>query len=114
MTMTRTETETTIIIDADYGLVDDKGRAIGGQATIGKEQASYNDQPADSPLIKAVPSLRGYPLQTQATRAGHPFGVASFNTYHSSVADAEAYAQRQLAAQHKRFAKRYAPRRMPL
>lgn len=96
--MTRTETETTIIIDADYGLVDYKGRAIGGRAVIGK-----------SPDVAWDPDIgsRGHRCQTQATRAGHPFGVASFNTYHASVADAEAYAQRQLAAQHKRFAKRY-------
>lgn len=97
--MTRTETDVAITIEVDHGYVDDKGRAIGGRATIGKTLSVHEGDGEET--------TRGYSLITRALRAGHEFGVSSYHTYHQSIADAEEFAQRQLAAQAKRFRKRY-------
>lgn len=99
--MTRTEDDAFIVIDVDHGYVDDRGRAIGGRAKVGVREFREFDKDTGTFVS------RGHSLITRALRAGHEFGVASVVTYHSSVQVAEDYAQRALAAQAKRFRKRY-------
>jgi hypothetical protein len=89
----------------DHGIVDTKGRAIGGYASIrsnpvnekGKHVA-YSDEPL--PIVKVE-----YDLEIRATRNDKTFGAIPRRTTYDTLEAAQAAAVGKLIEQGKRYAK---------
>lgn len=102
-------TETTTV---DFGLFDEKGRAVGGKLTI--TYAPPREFIAAGALgwANAAMPARGetWCAWARPTRAGESFGPAFNRTSHASIEEARAWGMAQLAAQAKRAAKKYGDR----
>ncbi len=79
-------------IDADHGLVDSKGRRIGGIALIHQGSGERSD--------------RWY-VRVQAARDGRKYGAITPWAELGSESDARSHARRQLAVQGDRYRRLY-------
>lgn len=83
------------VLDVDHGLIDDKGRAIGGRAII------------DDRLSLNPPDSQRFELEIRTLRAGRQFGAVRPSSYFETEFHAKAEAAKRLARQGKGFAKLY-------
>jgi hypothetical protein len=113
--VTRDESETTITLERSLGLVDEKGRAVGGFASISKEPryrgswvAKYAPDGTYLETVHVRGEILGYEVEIRATRDGETYGASPRSTYYGTPEAALAAAMKGLAAQAKRYAKKYA------
>lgn len=100
MMTTKTATEYAPITQ-DFGICDEKGRVVGGQATF---QQNYKwDQETWSCAY-----LPGVLMYVQATRNGQKYGAVQPSRFYPDYASAVAAASGLLSAQRARYAKKYA------
>ena len=99
-------------IKQDHGLVDPKGRSVGGKIVIDKLEAGELDPVAhgygwrwSTADGKAPGEIR---LRVYATRNGVEYGASPRGTYYSTIEAARTAAEKAFAAQAKRYAKLFA------
>ena len=98
-------------IKRDHGLVDAKGRAIGGEAILKKLEADEIDPVAAgyswyySTADKKAPGE--YKLFVYATRNGVGYGASPRGTFYKTAEAALVAAEKALVAQGKRYARTF-------
>jgi len=93
--------------EADYsqsfGIYDAKGREVGADAVIEKEDRTPDE--SSSWLSKWVGTK--WSCRIHATRDGTPFGAYVNPTYYDNLEEAEAGAEKKLRASRRRAVKKY-------
>lgn len=102
----RFETTTTDRRTVDFGITDDRGRAIGALVIFGTETRSADE----SAHWLVEPETLGAHVTAlvRATRNGEPYGASQSCTLHPTREAAEAAAEKKLTAARKRNAKKFA------
>ncbi len=95
----------TTVLTADHGIVDSRGRAVGGVARIQDLTALRAKRIAEG-VGASCPDC--FSLRVAPTRAGAEFGASPNSTYHPTLEAALAEATRKLEAQGKSYAKKAA------
>lgn len=84
---------------ADYGVKDEKGRAVGGYARLEGPNPSY---------ARWQPNAQDkWALWTGATRNSVSFGASTEAAFYNTEEEARAAAVKKLAAAQKRYQKKY-------
>lgn len=83
---------------ADFGLVDDKGRAVGYRVAFGETPAHISEM-----YVKA----QKYIVDRSTQRAGRDFGASQHFMFFSTLAEAEKYAMDTLKKMEKTNAKKW-------
>lgn len=96
-------------VEPEYAtLRDDKGRVVHGYAVVSETPAHMLGCTLHSPhgVTLTVPSLP-FKVALIATRDGARFGAIPRSTWHATREEALAHARKALAAQGKRYAKKF-------
>lgn len=89
------------VISAEHGIVDEKGRAVGGFAVV-SECRRWSIARSDYEFVE------GWEVRILATRNGNIYGSAFPRpSKYPTLDEAKAAAERGLAAQGRRYAKKY-------
>ena len=89
---------------ADYGLVDERGRTVGGIAKIWETTTMWRDGQV---VQREAPA---YSTAPQATRNGVRYGASQPDAVFATMEEAQAYAMTKFTAQAKSYARKYAPK----
>ena len=98
----------------DHGLVDNKGRRIGGHVEMRLEilivkryMVPVEGKPNHKSGVVDVTQTGKRTTTTVTTRDGKRFGAIARSTTHDTIAAAKKYAEKALASQAKRYAKKF-------
>lgn len=103
----------TMTLTTEHGMVDEKGRTVGGKAYITDHGADYATHqtrcyawgPRAGQMEQAFKAR--FSVAVVPTRNGQSFGSSSSDLDTNSLAEAEAFVTKAFAVQAKRYAKKY-------